>query len=142
MILVVGAILLDSLTAPTRLLAARRRLGTHLGGGWEFPGGKVEPEEQPLDALRRELAEELAVEVEIGQEFADPAGGPWPIDERYAMRTWFAEIVGGAPLPTDSHDGLRWLDADELFDVAWLPADRPIVALLRAWLLSRRLETE
>jgi 8-oxo-dGTP diphosphatase len=52
-ILVVGAIIVDSLAAPTRTLAARRSSGA-LAGGWEFPGGKVESGEQPIDALREE----------------------------------------------------------------------------------------
>lgn len=134
MILVVAAIIVDSLVAPTRLLAARRSPGTALGGGWELPGGKVEPGEEPGEALRRELVEELSVEVEIGLELRNPAGDAWPINEGFAMRTWFVEIRTGSLSPTGGHDQLRWLAPAELLDTAWLTPDRPIVEYIRSWL--------
>ena len=130
MILVVAAVLVDDLAAPTRILAARRRTPAALAGFWEFPGGKVEPAENPVDALHRELAEELLITVELGSELANPAGGSWPISEELEMRLWFATISAGVPTATGSHDALRWLPAAQLANVPWLPADRTIVALL------------
>jgi 8-oxo-dGTP diphosphatase len=130
MILVVAAVLVDNLTAPTRILAARRRTPAALAGYWEFPGGKVEPAEDPVDALHRELAEELLITVELGSELANPAGGTWPISAELEMQLWFATISSGVPTATGSHDALRWLPAAQLTDVPWLPADRTIVALL------------
>ncbi len=53
-----------------RVLIGRRRLDESYGGKWEFPGGKVEPGEEPRAALGRELAEELGIDAEIGQEIA------------------------------------------------------------------------
>ena len=70
MILVVAAVIVDDLTHPTRLLAARRAAPRALAGGWEFPGGKVEPGEDPIAALHRELAEELQITVDLGAECA------------------------------------------------------------------------
>ena len=131
MILVVAAVLVDDLATPTRILAARRRTPAALAGFWEFPGGKVEPAENPLAALHRELAEELRITVELGSELDNPAGGFWPISGELEMRLWFATISSGVPTATGSHDALRWLPAAQLTNVPWLPADRTIVAWLR-----------
>jgi 8-oxo-dGTP diphosphatase len=70
--LVVGAAVVDDLITPTVLLAGRRTEPPHLAGGWELPGGKVDPGETPLQALHREIAEELGVEVEVGRELPGP----------------------------------------------------------------------
>jgi 8-oxo-dGTP diphosphatase len=134
MILVVAAVIVDDLTHPTRLLAARRAAPRTLAGGWEFPGGKVEPGEDPIAALHRELAEELQVTVDLGDELPPPNGGAWPIVPGHEMRLWFAVVTSGTPMPTGSHDQLRWLPGDQLDQVSWLPADRAIVAQLRSLL--------
>src|SRR6478672_3425501 len=107
MVLVVAAVLVDDLTVPTRLLAARRTAPPALAGGWEFPGGKVEPDESPLDALHRELAEELGVRILVGAEVAPPSGEAWPIDAQLAMRVWLGAVSEGQPKPTADHDELR-----------------------------------
>jgi mutator protein MutT len=53
-----------------RVLITQRRAGDHLGGLWEFPGGKRHPGESYEDCLRRELMEELGIEVDVGERFA------------------------------------------------------------------------
>lgn len=131
--LVVGAALVDDLAAPSRLLAARRTEPTELAGGWELPGGKVDPGESPLLALHREISEELGVEIAIGPHLPGPLPGEtWPLGDRYEMLVWFAAVRGGAPQPLEDHDELRWLSRDTLRDVPWLPADLPIVDALAA----------
>jgi 8-oxo-dGTP diphosphatase len=136
MILVVAAVIVDDLAHPTRLLAARRATPRSLAGGWEFPGGKVEPGEDPIAALHRELAEELQISVDLGAELPNPAGGAWPIVSGHEMRLWFAVVTSGIPRPTGSHDELRWLPGGQLDTVDWLPADRAIVAELSNRLIT------
>jgi 8-oxo-dGTP diphosphatase len=130
MILVVAAVIVDDLAHPTQVLAARRAAPRTRAGGWEFPGGKVEPGENPIAALHRELSEELQITVDLGAELRPPDGGAWPIVTGHEMRLWFAVVTSGTPTPTGSHDELRWLTGDQLDQVAWLPADAPIVAQL------------
>ncbi|MCF3141336.1 MULTISPECIES: (deoxy)nucleoside triphosphate pyrophosphohydrolase [unclassified Paenarthrobacter] len=130
---VVGAAVVDSLEAPTRLLAARRTAPPQFAGMWEFPGGKVETGETAEAALHRELAEELGVEVRLGQELESGKSAGWTLNERASMRVWFAELTAGEPRPLEDHDELRWMSLDGLDDVlglAWIPADLPIVQAL------------
>jgi len=133
--LVVGAAVVDALDSPRLLLAARRTRPERLAGGWELPGGKVEPGESPVQALRRELREELGVEVELGVRLSGPMqDGAWPLSPEYRMLVWLVRITGGEPQPLEDHDELRWLGLGCWLEVAWLPADVPIVRELeRAW---------
>jgi 8-oxo-dGTP diphosphatase len=118
------------------LLAARRTAPPQFAGMWEFPGGKVEPGESAEVALHRELREELGVLVKLGAELPAEAPTGWPLNEKAAMRVWFAELTDGAPRPLEDHDELRWLDLrspQDVLNLAWIPADFPIVeALLSA----------
>lgn len=130
---VVGAAVVDSLETPTRLLAARRTAPPQFAGMWEFPGGKVEVGETAEAALHRELAEELGVEVRLGQELESGNSAGWTLNERAAMRVWFAELTAGEPRPLEDHDELRWMSLDGFDDVLglpWIPADLPIVQAL------------
>jgi 8-oxo-dGTP diphosphatase len=102
-----------------RLLAARRTEPPQLAGGWELPGGKVEPGESDRDALAREILEELGVRVQLGER----VGGDWPLG-RYVLRVWFARVLDGVePRPLEQHDELRWVDPADLEAVRWLPGD-------------------
>ncbi len=131
LLLVVGAAVVDDLEHPTRLLAARRTEPSALAGGWELPGGKVDPGESPLSALHREVLEELGVTIRLGRHVPGPLPGTtWALGDRYEMLVWTAEVVEGEPAPIEDHDELRWLGPDDLYDVAWLPADLPIVGAL------------
>ena len=126
-----GAIIVDSLDSPTRVLAARRTRPAALAGLWEFPGGKLEPGETPEAGLARELDEEFATEVVIGDELVG-ADGPWPISATHVLRLFFAELRAGAIAPGADHDRIRWLEPPELESIDWLPSDRLAVTELRA----------
>lgn len=124
--MVVGAaILRDGL-----LLAARRKAPAALAGGWELPGGKVESGESDAGALIRECREELGVEIEVGARVP----GEWPLAAGMALRVYLARLVTGEPAALEDHEQLRWLGPAELFDVDWLPADRPAVEAVSAQL--------
>jgi 8-oxo-dGTP diphosphatase len=131
-ILVVAAAIVDDLDRPRRLLAARRNAPAQVAGYWEFPGGKVEPGEDAVSALHRELREELGVAAQLGREVR-PNGSPaWPLSGTATMRLWLARIVDGEPVPLEDHDELRWLPAGEWLSVPWLPADVTVVRELEA----------
>jgi 8-oxo-dGTP diphosphatase len=129
-VVVVAAAIVDDLAAPGRLLSARRAQPVSLAGRWEFPGGKVEPGEDAVAALHRELHEELGVAVELGAELAGPEDGAWRLSDRYVMRLWTARVTAGTPEPLVEHDALRWLDVGDWLAVPWLDADVPIVHAL------------
>ncbi len=133
--LIVAAAIVDDLVAPTRLLVARRCRPPELCGQWEFPGGKVEPGEVPIEALERELAEELTVEVAFGVEVKNPSSDDavraWPLPNDCIMRLWLTQVVNGVPEPADGHDDVRWLDPEDWYSVPWLAPDVPILSELR-----------
>ena len=142
---VVGAAVVDSLEAPTRMLVAQRSEPQTVAGMWEFPGGKVEPGESCEQALVRELKEELGVQARLGAEVPGAYPQGWRLSERLAMRVFFAEILSGTPDTLENHSALRWMplppagegileavEAAEILALPWIPADFPIVeALLR-----------
>jgi 8-oxo-dGTP diphosphatase len=95
-------------------------------GGWEFPGGKVEPGETDAQAAIRELREELSVEIEPGASL----GPAQPIGDRYQLRVYAAALIRGEPVLSE-HSAIRWVGAAELAQLDWLPADRPFLSALR-----------
>jgi len=120
-----------------RVLVAQRSGGPY-DGCWEFPGGKVEPGESDVSALVRELREELCVDVVpqafVGEVLLDGvvAGGE---PGASTLRLFWARLSAGE-LVAREHAELRWVTAGELEDLDWIPADRPLLAEVRA-LLAR-----
>lgn len=110
-----------------RLLIARRRPEDRFGGVWEFPGGKVEAGESPSDGLRREIREELDLEVAIG-----PALGTYPFASEalsLVLIAFRAVIVGGAVRLHD-HSEIAWVLPSELAAYDFALPDRPLVRRL------------
>ena len=131
---VVGAAILSGDPPGCRELATQRAEPPHLAGLWEFPGGKVEPGEGEVEALRREIREELAVEIAVGPRL----GGDLEIvgdRGRWSLKVWTARIVSGSVRLVD-HSDARWLAADELDSVPWIEADAPLVEARRALLTA------
>jgi 8-oxo-dGTP diphosphatase len=116
---VVGVALYDG---RGRMLAARRR-----EGGWEFPGGKVEPGETRRAAAVRECAEELGVQVRLTARFP----GSQPCGPHHTLRVYAGQIVSGEPVAR-VHAELRWVDRAGAADLSWLPADQPFLRVVLA----------
>jgi len=130
--LVVAAAIVDDLDAPRHLLAARRSAPSKYAGLWEFPGGKVEPGEEPMAALHRELGEELEVSVLLGPEIINEEAASWPAADGIEIRLWLAQVTTGKPTAGVAHDEVRWLGRHEWADVAWLRPDLPMLDALAA----------
>jgi 8-oxo-dGTP diphosphatase len=114
-----------------RVLACERASPPEVAGRWEFPGGKVEPGETDQQALARECAEELGVRVEVGER----VGPDVPLAHgRAVLRVYAVRLLEGDVPQALEHSAMRWLSADQLDSVPWLPADKPIVAELPALL--------
>jgi 8-oxo-dGTP diphosphatase len=111
-----------------RVLVARRPADRHLGGLWEFPGGAVEDGESPIDALVRELHEELGIVAEV----THPITFGWHRDAGREVVIFFygARIVSGEPHGREGQD-VRWVTARELGELEVPPADADLVDLLR-----------
>ena len=111
----------------SRVLATQRGYG-EFNGMWEFPGGKIEINETPEEALKREVMEELDVKVRIEEPFC-------AVEYDYptfhlSLTCFICSIVEGK-LTLKEHKSAKWLSAEELDTVEWLPADAEIVMLLK-----------
>jgi 8-oxo-dGTP diphosphatase len=126
--------------ATGRLLLAERPAGKHMAGGWEFPGGKREVGEGRFDTLKRELQEEIGIDIleaepliSYEHEFAD---------RTIKLDLWFVLNYTGTPQSLEGQN-LRWVTLEELDDVGLLAADAPMVAPLRERAAAlRRLKAE
>lgn len=109
-----------------KILAAHRADGS-LPGGWELPGGKLDPGEAPREALAREVREELGCDLQLVWLY-DVVEHDYD-DFHLTMDCFVCTLAPGhEPRMSEGvHDDLRWLGRDELLDVAWLPADEALV---------------
>ena len=111
-----------------KLLITRRSADTHLGGLWEFPGGKREPGETFVRCLQRELREELGIEVKVGPIITDLVHD-YP-DRSVRLKFFHCRWLRHEPKPIHC-DELAWITAAQLSDYAFPAADRRLLARLR-----------
>lgn len=112
---VVAAVIYDG----PKVLLTRRGPGRHHAGLWEFPGGKVEEGESAQAALAREIAEELAIEIAVGELVTTAR------DSRIRLSAYRAEIVSGKPELRD-HDRLEWMLPTQLALMPMPPLDHRV----------------
>ncbi|MDI1443820.1 (deoxy)nucleoside triphosphate pyrophosphohydrolase [Polyangium sp. 6x1] len=131
-VLVAAAVLVEE----GRVLLTQRKRGTHLAGAWEFPGGKVEPDEDPRAALVRELREEIGMEVSVG----DPVEVTFHrYPEKSVLLLFFAVTRAAGspdPRPLDVAD-VKWAGPGDLKDELFPPADVAILSKVRTLLAPR-----
>ena len=120
---VVAAIILHD----NRIFATQRGYGD-FKGGWEFPGGKVEPGESPQEALVREIREELAMEIEVGELF-ETVEYDYPTFH-LSMKCYLCSVEHSGYILKE-HSDAKWLTKDTLDSVEWLPADQGLVEKLK-----------
>jgi 8-oxo-dGTP diphosphatase len=115
-----------------KILLSRRKKGTHLAGRWEFPGGKVEPGEDPRAALRRELEEELGIHTTVG-EIADVTFHRYDEADKAVLLLFFhATREPGSPEPQAIDVAeVKWADASDLDPAEFPPADVAILSKVR-----------
>ncbi len=106
-----------------KIFATQRGYG-EFKGGWEFPGGKIEPGETPQQALVREIEEELDTEIEVG-ELIDTVEYDYP-SFHLSMDCFWCKIVKGNLVLLEA-EASKWLAKDELYSVEWLPADEGLI---------------
>ena len=104
----------------------RRQAGVHLAGLWEFPGGKVGDGESHADALRREMQEELGVDVAVGSLVSTASHA---YDDRHVTLYFYACELLGTPRPMLGQE-MRWVPRAELRALGFPPADEELIELL------------
>ena len=124
---VVAAIICDDMKEKNKIFATARGYG-ELKGGWEFPGGKVEPGETSQQALIREIIEELDTEIKVG-ELIDMVEYDYPTFH-LSMDCFWAEVKAGH-LELKEAEAAKWLTKDQLESVTWLPADILLIDQIR-----------
>lgn len=124
---VAAAIICDDMTHPARIFATAKGYD-EFKGKWEFPGGKIEAGETSQQALIREIREELDTEIEIGElvttvEYGYPAF-------HLSMDCFWAQVKEGELTLKEAQEA-RWLSADQLYEVEWLPADMELIEKIK-----------
>ncbi|MFT4186596.1 MAG: (deoxy)nucleoside triphosphate pyrophosphohydrolase [Micrococcaceae bacterium] len=118
---VVAAIIQDG----NKILATQRATG-QFANGWEFPGGKIEQNEEPETALVREIREELDAEINVEEHF-------YKVDYKYPdfhllMECYLCRLKGDFKLL--EHKSAKWVTKETIRDLDWLPADEPVIEKL------------
>lgn len=130
---VVAAVICDAFDKKQKIFATAKGYG-EFKGQWEFPGGKVELGETPQQALVREIQEELATKIRVGDlittiEFDYP-------QFHLSMDCFWCEVEEGKLKLLEAEDA-KWLTKDALYSVSWLPADMTLIAEIEKQMKQR-----
>ncbi|MBS4197094.1 (deoxy)nucleoside triphosphate pyrophosphohydrolase [Lederbergia citri] len=127
---VVGAVIIDN----GKILCAQRNPHKALPLKWEFPGGKIEEDETPQEALKREINEEMLCTIEVGEQIEHTV---YEYDFGIVhLTTYFCKLIEGKPKLTE-HVAIKWLPLEELQTLDWAPADIPTIEKLAYWALLK-----
>ena len=121
---VVGAIIAKE----GKVFCCQRSLEKSLPGKWEFPGGKIEEDETPREALERELVEELRIKVAVAKTYFEQTSYEYNFGQ-VNLTTFLCTLTNGTPQLTE-HTAIQWLKPSELASLKWAPADIPAVEKL------------
>jgi len=123
-IIVVAAVIEEG----DRFFVTRRQAGVHLAGMWEFPGGKIDPSETHEQALRREMREELDVDVEV-HELVFQVAHEYP--DRTVALYFYRCTLKGEPHPQLGQE-MQWVERARLDTLGFPPADEALIRMLKA----------
>lgn len=110
-----------------KILATQRGYG-EFKDGWEFPGGKIEPGERPEEALKREIKEELKAAISVGEDLG-VVEYDYP-NFHLNMRCFMCSLVS-EDVTLLEHEAMKWLTAETIDTVNWLPADKPMTEKIK-----------
>ena len=124
---VVAAVICDAFEKKQKIFATAKGYG-EFKGQWEFPGGKVESGETSRQALVREIQEELATKIRVG-DLITTIEYDYPTFH-LSMDCFWCEVAEGELKLMEAEDA-RWLTKDKLYSVSWLPADMTLIAEIK-----------
>jgi 8-oxo-dGTP diphosphatase len=120
---VVAAIIIEN----NKILATKRGYGD-FQGGWEFPGGKIEPGETKEEALIREIKEELVIDIKVGK-LLETVEYNYP-KFHLTMYCYICKFISGK-IVLKEHEDAKWVTKDELDSIEWLPADLSLIETIK-----------
>lgn len=129
---VVAAIIFRITKDNTKQVLATQRGYGEFAGGWEFPGGKIEPNETPENALVREIQEELDAKIVV-KKHIHTIEYDYP-NFHLSMECFACELEENQEITLVEHDNAKWLSCENLYSVDWLPADVDVLNIIEEML--------